>query len=551
MILDTMAGRPMSFRNVLILLISLLLPQAAAGQSSRETTLYGNTPSAPAALQKLEQNLFANARSADVASLYMNRGYMRFNAQPSLTVTDGDSLDLHFDVFEGTVYKFGEITIAGNVKTREHVIRRELYTIPGQTFSRDAIQESMRRLAQLSYFNQEMLGAGPAVNIDEAHKEVDLNYALEEVGSDNLQLSGTYASTGLILQLGFTFNNFSLQNLLDRSSWRPLPAGDGQQLGVNIQTNGIGYQSYSLRFTEPWYRGKPRPVGISLSYAHIDGSYYSSSDPNGALNTFSAQVFHDRRLQWPDDKFSLSTGLRYQFYDNRVAITTLPQGLSREIVLQQGLSRSSLDHPVFPSRGSHMQLTLDLALPIEEFIQYHKWRFKTAWNVPLAPKLSVGFATDYGYIGSLTGEAVAFQRFNVGGSPFDTQGVNTFYGQDIVYMRGYPAQSIGPRRDGDPVGGRILNKYTSELRWTAVQTPQLTAAPYLFLDAANTWDHFSSYRPGELYRSAGLGARLMLPMLGMIELTYGYHFDAFVPLNDDDGMPGWRFQFSLGQGFGF
>ena len=506
-------------------------------------------PGAPYNSKKLEQNLYANARSTDIASLYMNRGYMRFNAQPSIVVAEGDSLDLHFDVFEGTVYEFGEVNIAGNIKTKDHVIRRELYTIPGQTFSRDAVQESVRRLSQLNYFNQETLAGGPDISIDEDRKEVDLSYRLEEVGSDNLQLSGTYASTGLILQLGFTFNNFSLQSLFDGAAWSPLPSGDGQRLSLSAQTSGNNYQSYSLSFTEPWFGGKPQPVGFSLSYAHLDGSLYSSTDLDGDLNTFSASVFNDRRLTWPDDMFSHSTGLRYQFYDNSLNLSSLPAGISRELVFRQGLIRSSLDHPVFPSRGSQVQLSLDVAPPLPGFIQYHKWRFKTAWNVPLAPKISVGFSTDYGYIGSLTGEDVAFQRFNVGGSPFDTQGVNTFYGQDIVYMRGYPAQSIGPRRDGDPVGGRILNKYTSELRWNAVQTPQLTAAPYLFFDAANTWDRFSSYNPTGLYRAAGLGARLMLPMIGMLELNYGYHFDAFEPVGDEDGTRGWLFQFSLGQGF--
>lgn len=499
--------------------------------------------------KKLEQNLFANARSTDIASLYMNRGYMRFTVQPSIVVAEGDSLDLYFDVFEGTIYEFGDVSIAGNIKTKDHVIRRELYTIPGQTFSRDAVQESVRRLSQLNYFNQETLAGGPEISIDEDHKEVDLRYRLEEVGSDNMQLSGTYASTGLILQLGLTFNNFSLQNLFDGAAWSPLPSGDGQRLSLSAQTSGNNYQSYSLSFTEPWFGGKPQPVGFSLSYAHLDGSLYSSIDPDGDLNTFSASVFSDRRLTWPDDMFSLSTGLRYQFYDNSLNLSSLPAGISRELVVRQGLIRSSLDHPVFPSRGSQVQLSLDVAPPLPGFVQYHKWRFKTAWNVPLVSKLSIGISTDYGYIGSLTGEDVVFQRFNVGGSPFDTQGVNTFYGQDIVYMRGYPAQSIGPRQDGDPVGGRILNKYTSELRWHMVQTPQLTASPYLFVDAANTWDRLSSYDPTALYRAAGLGARLMLPMIGMLELTYGYHFDAFEPVGDEDGTRGWLFQFSLGQGF--
>ncbi len=201
-----------------------------------------------------------------------------------------------------------------------------------------------------------------------------------------------------------------------------------------------------------------------------------------------------------------------------------------------------------------MVLSVELAPPVGDFIQYHKWRFQSSWNVPLSRKLTIGVSSNFGYIGSLTGEDVLFERYVVGGSPFDVQGFRDNFGKDIIYMRGYPARSIGPRRGDEAVGGRILNKYTSEIRWLVVQSPQLTAAPYLFLDAANAWDNFSSYNPTQLFRTAGVGARLFLPILGMLELTYGYNFDAFVPIpgqeSKHNGSERWLFQFSLGQGFG-
>jgi len=219
--------------------------------------------------KKLEENLYQNKRSSDISSLYMDRGYMRFNVQPNIRVVGNDSLDITFDVQEGEVYDFGEITIAGNTKTKEHVIRRELYTVPGQTFSRSAIRESIRRLMQLNYFSQESLASGPDVSIDEQEQEVDLSYSVKEVGSDQLELSGTWGVYGLVLQLGFKFNNFSAQNLFKGSAWRPLPSGDGQKLSVNVRTNGSYFQSYSLSFTEPWFRGKPNPVGGSVSYSRF------------------------------------------------------------------------------------------------------------------------------------------------------------------------------------------------------------------------------------------------------------------------------------------
>ncbi len=514
--------------------------------------------------QRLETNLYANKQNTDVTSIYTNRGYMRFNAQPSIQVLPGDSLDIHFDVFEGDVYAFGQIDIAGNTKTKEHVIRRELQTIPGQTFSREAIQESMRRLQQLSYFDAQALASGLGTEINEAKKTVDLTYKLSEVGSDQLELSGTWGRFGLVLMLRFGFNNFSLQNTFDKGAWKPLPSGDGQKLSVGLQTNGRYYQSYSLSFTEPWFRGRPTPIGFALSHSRLSdipgyyGYYYGGSAQDDTDDrkfiTTSARFFYDRRLKFPDPFFSTSSSVGYQYYNNVDMYRYLPTGVSQEVTFTQSLSRNSLDNPLFPMRGSSMLLSLSVAPPLPGFIQYHKWRFQTAWNFPVAPKVSLGIGTDFGYIGTLTGDPVTFERFDVGGSPFETQGGYYNYGTDIVYMRGYPRSAIGPRYQGDAVGGTILNKYTSELRWLAVQTPQLQASPYLFMDAANTWNNFRSYNSADLFRSAGLGVKLYLPIIGMLELTYGYNFDEFVPAegysSQHQGNQRWYFQFSLGQGFG-
>lgn len=501
---------------------------------------------------RLEENLFANRTSTDVSSLYMNQGYMTFRVTPSIRIVDGDSLDLNIDIAEGDIYQFGSIEISGNEKTRDHVVRRELYTIPGQTFSRDAIQESIRRLMQLSYFSQESLGAGPGVEIDDQQKLVNLRYSLEETGNDQLQLSGTLASYGLVLSVGFEFNNFSLQNIFRGKAWRPLPAGDGQKLSLGVQTSGSNYQNYSIGFTEPWLRGKPTPIGFNLSYTRI-GENALSSLGTGSFSSISARSFYEKRLKWPDDKFSLSTSIGYQLYNNDGLYTTLPDGRSEEVTVQQALTRNSTDHPLFPTRGSNFLFSVTVAPPIQGFIQYHKWRLKNTWHVPLANKLSLSLSADMGYIGSLTGDNVEFQRFIVGGSPFDAQGSNSaqFLGTDLIFMRGYPAGSIGPRLDNEAIGGRILNKFTSELRYMAISTEQLQAAPYLFMDAANAWDRFSRYNPAELYRSAGVGMRFFLPILGTLELTYGYNFDTFTPLstNDHSGQNKWLFQFTIGRGF--
>ena len=516
----------------------------------------------------LDENLYGSGRQSGVLGLYMDRGYMRANVQPTVRVVGDDSLDITMDVREGDVYRFGDINITGNTKTKDYVIRRELYTVPGKRFSRSSIQESIRRLNQLNYFSQESLSGGPDISVNEEKKEAELTYSVKETGSDQLQLSGTFGQFGLVLQLGFQFNNFSAQNLFKADAWRPLPSGDGQKLSVNVRTNGTYYQNYSLSFTEPWFGGSPTPVGGSISYSKYTRSIFGrrtrSSGLQGAkFQNFNANFFVRQRLDWPDDKFMVGSRVGYRLYNNRgndpdtpgpdPLFSTVPFGTNQSITLRQSLSRNSVDNPQFPRTGSRFSLSVEVAPPIGNLVQYHKWRFKTGWNVPIGKNFSIGVGTDFGYIGSITGETVQFETFEVGGTPFDYQG-GTF-GTDPVFMRGYPRGVIGPLSRGRqgtlrPQGGQVLNKYTSEFRWKAVESQQLQARPYLFLDAANAWSSLNAYSPADLYRSAGIGVKLFLPIVGMIEFNYGYNFDEYVPLEDSDGQPGWTFQFSLGQGFG-
>lgn len=496
--------------------------------------------------KRVEEALNSGGMAPDVTGMYLDRGYLRFQAAPRIRVVPGDSVDLVFDLVEGDVYHFGQVGVAGNRITRDHVVRRELLTIPGRPFSRTAIQQSLLNLVRLGYFTQESLGAGPDIRVDEEHRAVDVTYRVEDQVKNPFSIGGSY-SDGLILQLGFNFNNFSLRNVFRPRRWHPFPTGDGQALSLSLQTTGGDYQRFDLSFTEPWFRARPNPLGLSVSYARIANGFRADDDNVGSLESWSTRIFHDRHLS---PSLTLSSGVRYRYYDNRGWSTVLPDGRSHELVWAESLTHSTLDNPMFPRRGLLARLSMELAPRISE-VQYHKWRFTGNWAHALGPAFSLNFSAELGYIGSLTGRKVAFQRFLVGGSPFDAAGFDTFYGQDIVYMRGYPARAIGTREDGVAVGGQVLNHYAAELGWMAVSKPALVAMPYLFFEAANAWDRLESWQPGDLFRAVGGGVRFNLPMLGLVEFSYGYNLDRFEPIRSHDGSRRWRFQFTMGRRFGF
>ncbi len=506
-------------------------------------------------LTKLQENLYGNARGSDVSSRYMNLGYMRFSIEPVIAIAGRDSLSLRLDVLEGQPYTFGEIEITGNHVTNDHVVRRELFSVPGERFSRAAIQESVRRLMQTGYFGDQSIRQGPGISIDDANKEVHLRYEIEEANFPMPQFTGTIGQFGLVLGVKMAYNNFSLQKAFEKNGWHPLPSGDGQQVGLNVQANGKQYQQYSFSFSEPWFRGKPAPIGLSISYTHI-GAEAVSSDLRGGFNTFSVRAFHDRRLKWPSSFFNVGTVVEYRAFNNSL-YEELPTGRSEELSISQSISHNTTDHPLFPASGSHNRFSVEVGLPVNDFVQYHKWRFQSSWNFPLlkSRRLSFNAGADLGYIGSLNGGEVAFERFVLGGSPLDAQGIAStpVLGTDVVYFRGYPLGAFSSSEDGGVTGHRLLTKYTTELRWMAIQKPQFQVMPYAFFDAANAWNDLQAFNATSLFRSAGFGLRMSLPIVGMVDVVYGRNLDSFaVPDGSNKtGLPGWGLQFSIGQPFNF
>ncbi len=494
--------------------------------------------------EKFETNLNFNGKDSDINSLYQNIGYLFFQVRETIQVVGEDSLDLSFEIFEDEKATIRQVNFSGNTKTHDEVVRRTLRTVPGNTYSRSAIVRTIRELSTLGYFNPEAITPDLVPNAND--RTVDVEYRLEESQStDNFEFSGGFGgrSIGIILSARVNFNNFSLQRMFEKGGWKPIPSGDGQRMSVGVQVTGTGFQSYTLGFTEPWFRGKPTSLGINLSYNLIN--LRNSNERN---ELFNSSLSIGKRLKWPDDFFSTQSVISYQLYDVFGA-TFLAEGTTSIISFMQVLERNSLDNFISPNTGSKFTLSGELAPPIPGFSEFYKFKTKYQYHVPLTRKLILSTGAEYGYIGYLTeNKRSDFQRFFVGGTQLQQR---QNFVNDNVDLRGFPGGvngTIAPFINGEQVGGRLYTKYTFELRYPAISNEQLQLIPYAFFDAGNAYLDFDSFDPFDVRRATGFGTRIFLPILGLVDLSYGYRLDG---ISGFSGVaPGqWEFLFNIGAPF--
>ena len=523
------------------------------------------------------------AEGGDVSTLYQDDGYLFFRVDPVETAVYNDTIDFEIRIVEGPQATIKTIRIAGNEKTKDFVIRREIRTLPGDKFSRSLLIRSQREIAQLNFFDQEKIKIDPVPNPDDG--TVDINYGVEEKSSDQLELSAGWGGyIGLTGTLGVTFNNFSSKNLFKRAAWDPLPMGDGQKLSVRVQSNGKAFRSTNLSFTEPWFGGiKRNTLTVSVyntkygqTYNLLTGAY----DPNAAdaryISTTGTTVSFGRQLSWPDDYFSLSMGLNYTRYtlkDYAIDPYNLPNfsnGVVNNVNFRIALQRTSVDQPLFPRTGSTFLLSAQLTPPYSlitpnvnsaanpfELLEYHKWRFNGEWFVPLGKpagadhnkQFVLRFAAKYGFLGAYNSDLTVspFERFQLGDAGLSNQ--FALLGYDIIAQRGYPVyESSNPKVNPDQQTSRqhftIFNKYAVEVRYPLSLAASSTIYALGFFEAANGWYSMKEYNPFNLRRSVGIGMRFYLPMFGLLGFDYGIGIDRINGTNSlkDAG----RFTFMLG-----
>jgi len=512
----------------------------------------------------LETNLSYNPLGYDVSSLYMDNGYLFFNATPVEVYVNNDSIDLEIRIFEGKQARIDKVSIQGNDKTNDHVVIRELRTRPGQLFSRSDIIRSTRELANLQYFNAETIQ--PDVKPNAAEGTVDVIYKVEETSADQIELSGGWGYGRVIGTIGLKFNNFSLNNFFKKDSWRPVPTGDGQKLSLRFQTYGKDYMSWSVSFTEPWLGGK-KPNALTVSYFH---SLYSNnllkSDTNYAsFKIDGVTVGLGKRLTWPDDFFTLYQGVNFQRYKLKNYSTIFPVGTGtgnfHNINYEINLGRNSINQPIYPRSGSDISLGLELTPPYSllsnkdystldenekyKWIEYHKWKAKAYWYFELMDKLVLASKIRFGYLGHYNSDigTTPFERFYLGGDGLS--GYNNFDGREIIGMRGYANETVTPLYYKDKnIGGTIFTRYSLELRYPISLNPSSTIYAQAFFEAGNSWLGSEDFNPFNVRRAAGVGLRVFLPMFGMLGLDWAYGFDQIPGIPSANGS---HFHFSLNQ----
>lgn len=528
--------------------------------------------------EDLEKRMGGNP-GQDLSSVYMDDGYLYYNANPIEKTIEGDSIDLEIRIFEGKQATINRVILNGNTKTSDHVVMRQIRTLPGQKFSKTNIIRTQRELATLGYFDPEKIGISPVPQPDGT---VDIEYTVEEKPNDQIELSGGWGGyIGFVGTLGLSFNNFSAKNITNFNAWRPLPAGDGQRLAIRFQANGKQFQTYSATFTEPWLGGR-KPNSFSLSWSHTVYRAYNpinlytrsirGLDPIGSYTNTAFTVGLGRQLKVPDDYFTLSNSISYQRYNlNNLDLfyNGYRNGISNNFTFNTTLSRNSIDNPQFPRGGSSFTLSGSFTPPYSAFrpvdykpaaedrfkwVEYHKWMFDASWFQTVFGKLVLNARAHMGFLGSYNSrtEIGPFERFVLGGSGLAGQGTFAL-AQDIVGLRGYQDRSVYTADNNRVVdfnqrsqGGVVYNKYVMELRYPVSLNPSATIFVLGFLEGGNNWGSYRQFNPFDIKRSAGMGARIFMPAFGLIGIDYGWGFDELPGVQKKNTG---QFHFTIGQQF--
>ena len=536
-----------------------------------------------------------------VSNLYYNNGYVFSHIDPVEVNVVGDSIDLEMRIYEGPQAHLSHVRIAGNTRLYENVVRRELRTKPGDLFSREALMRSARELASMGHFDQEKVVPDVRPNTDDG--TVDVNWNLEQKSNDQMEFSLGWGQTGIIGRVGLTLNNFSMANLFGKNKAHRgiLPVGDGEKLSLGVQTNASYYQSYNLSYSTNWF-GNKRPIQFSVgtyfskstdvssnyyntawqnsymnylygynSYGYNYQNYQNYYDPDKYVKMLGVNVGWGKRLRWPDDYFTLSVQLSYTRYMlKNWRYFLLTNGNSNNLNLSIAINRTSTDNQLFPRQGSEFTASVTITPPwslwdgkdyknlatdihsasyVKEqqekyrWIEYHKWKFKARTFTALtsAQKTFVLMTrVELGLLGSFNKyKKSPFETYYMGGDGMS--GYSYGYATETIGLRGYDNGNLTPYG----YEGYAYDRFTLELRYPFM-LGNTTIYGLTFVEGGNAWNDTKKFNPFDMKRSAGIGVRIFLPMVGLMGIDWAYGFDKYF-LGQQQG--GGQFHFILGQEF--
>ncbi len=539
----------------------------------------------------MNKRLFGGGKQSDydISKLYRDNGYLFFQITPVEMNIQNDSVDVEMRISEGKPATLNNIVINGNDLTNEKVVRRQIMTRPGYLFRQTDFERSIREIASLGQFDPEAItdpAKGYSIIPNQLNNTVDLVYNVTEKPSSQLELSGGWGGNTFVATAGVSFNNFSTHRFFDKTAWRPVPLGDAQNLALRFQTNGTYYTALTASFMEPWLFGK-KPTSLSLSgyYTRMTNSYIAIGwlDDSNVFEVFGFNAGLGNRLKWPDNYFVLYNSLSWQTYkltNWTNSYFMFENGISHNISYTLSLNRNSTDQQIYPRQGSDFSFSLQLTPPFSllrkysydesgnkisvnnwkdvnydnwssdqryKWIEYHKWKFSGAVYTKLVGDLVLMTRAQFGYLGYYNRNwgYSPFEGFQVGGDGMT--GYNT-YGSEIVALRGYANYSLTPMEltpyssNGYSYAGNVYDKFTVELRYPVILQPQSTIFVLGFLEGGNCWSDIRNFNPFQIKRSAGVGVRVFLPMLGLLGIDWGYGFD-----DATNGKS--QFHFLIGQQF--
>ena len=515
----------------------------------------------------------------DLTNLYQNNGYLFSNVNAVEIAAENDTIDFEIRITEGKPAFFNKISVVGNTVTNDNVIYRELRTKPGELYSKDKVVRTVRELGQLGFFDPEQISPD-FKNVDPNNGTVDIEYGLVPKGASQIELQGGYGGGGFIGTIGLSFNNFSLKGMKDPKAWRPVPRGDGQAVSFSLQAYRF-YRVYSASLSDPWFGGV-QPVQFSTSFSHTKQYRYNyftgRVDKSQSFEVTGASIGLAKRLRIPDDYFTLSQSLGYQYYNLINYFTGLfpfGDGSSNNLSYTVALSRNNtFTNPIFPLGGSEFVLSARFSLPyslwngvdyanlgdleryqdddgnpdpakIEQekfrWLEFYKVKFKGSWYTRLFDKLVLRTHTEFGFLGAFNNDrgVIPFDRFFLGGDGMSQYAMD---GRETISLRGYPNQSLSTQD-----GSTIYNRFSLELRYPITLKPAASIFGLTFIESGQGYNSFREFNPFNGKRSVGLGLRIFMPAFGLLGIDFGYGLDA---VNDFDLNPnGWETHFVIGQQF--